>query len=277
MRFSPRLRHRVFAAAILGASILTSVGVVSALPASADTGSSSSADSETILLKGSTKASYFWDDSSGRAGDTGLPASGKPMQKGMIASPSWPLFTEGYVVYKGKKAKFFVGDRGPGVPSNNGVMIDLDAKSFADLTGGTFNPSTLGVDGVGGMGHIKVDYVVTKWGNGVGKKNHPVAFASGAWKVMDSNPAEPPKVVLADPAQPKKDREAGKPGLADAPGILMPNGGVAPAALAPKGFRDLNGSQTAPVTSGSANALAGAAGLAAVGGATFLIAGRLSR
>lgn len=277
MRFSPHLRHRVFAATILGASILTSAGVVSALPASADTGSSSSADSETILLKGSTKASYFWDDSSGRAGDTGLPASGKPMQKGMIASPSWPLFTEGYVVYKGKKAKFFVGDRGPGVPSNNGVMIDLDAKSFADLTGGTFNPSTLGVDGVGGMGHIKVDYVVTKWGNGVGKKNHPVAFASGAWKVMDSNPAEPPKVVLADPAQPKKDREAGKPGLADAPGILMPNGGVAPAALAPKGFQDLNGSQTAPVTSGSANALAGAAGLAAVGGATFLIAGRLSR
>lgn len=277
MRFSPHLRHRVFAATILGASILTSVGVVSALPASADTGSSSSADSETILLKGSTKASYFWDDSSGRAGDTGLPASGKPMQKGMIASPSWPLFTEGYVVYKGKKAKFFVGDRGPGVPSNNGVMIDLDAKSFADLTGGTFNPSTLGVDGVGGMGHIKVDYVVTKWGNGVGKKNHPVAFASGAWKVMDSNPAEPPKVVLADPAQPKEDREAGKPGLADAPGILMPNGGVAPAALAPKGFQDLNGSQTAPVTSGSANALAGAAGLAAVGGATFLIAGRLSR
>ena len=277
MRFSPHLRHRVFAATILGASILTSAGVVSALPASADTGSSSSADSETILLKGSTKASYFWDDSSGRAGDTGLPASGKPMQKGMIASPSWPLFTEGYVVYKGKKAKFFVGDRGPGVPSNNGVMIDLDAKSFADLTGGTFNPSTLGVDGVGGMGHIKVDYVVTKWGNGVGKKNHPVAFASGAWKVMDSNPAEPPKVVLADPAQPKEDREAGKPGLADAPGILMPNGGVAPAALAPKGFQDLNGSQTAPVTSGSANALAGAAGLAAVGGATFLIAGRLSR
>ncbi|MGW4420903.1 hypothetical protein [Streptosporangium sp. NPDC004631] len=277
MRFSPRLRHHVFAATILGASILTSAGVVSALPASADTGSSSSADSETILLKGSTKASYFWDDSSGRAGDTGLPASGKPMQKGMIASPSWPLFTEGYVVYKGKKAKFFVGDRGPGIPSNNGVMIDLDAKSFADLTGGTFNPSTLGVDGVGGMGHIKVDYVVTKWGNGVGKKNHPVAFASGAWKVMDSNPAEPPKVVLADPAQPKKDREADKTDLADAPGILMPNGGVAPAALAPKGFRDLSGSQTAPITSGSANALAGAAGLAAVGGATFLIAGRLSR
>lgn len=175
MRFSPRLRHHVFAATVLGASILTSAGVVSALPASADTGFSASADSETILLKGSTKASYFWDDSSGRAGDTGLPASGKPMQKGMIASPSWPLFTEGYVVYKGKKAKFFVGDRGPGIPSNNGVMIDLDAKSFADLTGGTFNSSTLGVDGVGGMGHIKVDYVVTKWGNGVGKKNHPVA------------------------------------------------------------------------------------------------------
>src|SRR5690606_2149417 len=60
---------------------------------------------ERKLLVGTTKASYFWDDGSGRQGDTGLPASGKPMQKGLFASPSWPLGTEGYVIYKGKKAK----------------------------------------------------------------------------------------------------------------------------------------------------------------------------
>ncbi|MER5418326.1 hypothetical protein [Streptosporangium roseum] len=198
MRFSLGIRkNRFLAAALLGASVLTSAGVVSALPAAAGASSTPGSESgaESVLLKGSTKASYFWDDSSGRAGDTGLPASGKPMQKGMIASPSWPLLTEGYVVYKGKKAKFFVGDRGPGVPSSSGVMIDLDAKTFADLTGGTFNSDTLGVDGNGGMGHIKVDYVITKWGNGVGKKNYPVPFSAGAWGRMDSNPATPPQVV----------------------------------------------------------------------------------
>ncbi|MET8333617.1 hypothetical protein ABZV14_06600 [Streptosporangium canum] len=197
MRLSFGIRkNRFLAATLLGASVLTSAGVVSALPAAAGASTpGSESGSESVLLKGSTKASYFWDDSSGRAGDTGLPASGKPMQKGMIASPSWPLMTEGYVVYKGKKAKFFVGDRGPGVPSSSGVMIDLDAKSFADLTGGTFNADTLGVDGNGGMGHIKVDYVITKWGNGVGKKNHPVPFSAGAWGRMDNNPATPPQVV----------------------------------------------------------------------------------
>ena len=131
-------------------------------------------DNQKVLLQGSTTASYFWDDSSGRAGDTGLPASGKPMQKGMAASPSWPLMTEGYVVYKGKKMPFFVGDRGPGAPSSTGVMLDLDAKTFAELTGGRFNSRTLRVDSNGGKGHIKVDYVITKWGKGVGKKNHPV-------------------------------------------------------------------------------------------------------
>ncbi|MEU1875901.1 hypothetical protein ABZ470_01195 [Streptosporangium sp. NPDC020072] len=207
MRFSAALRHRLLAATLLSASVLTSAGVVSALPAAADTGTGTTATSapaaaEPVLLKGSTKASYFWDDSSGRAGDTGLPASGKPMQKGMIASPSWPLFTEGYVLYNGKKAKFFVGDRGPGVPSSSGVMIDLDAKTFADLTGGSFNSDTLGVDGVDGQGHIKVEYVITKWGDGVGKKNYPVAFSSGAWKLMDHNPATPPQTALADAPRP---------------------------------------------------------------------------
>ncbi|GAA3230025.1 hypothetical protein [Nonomuraea helvata] len=158
-------------------------------------GTAAHADPNTedrVLLKGSTTASYFWDDSSGRAGDTGLPASGKPMQKGLAASPSWPLMTEGYAIYKGKKLPFFVGDRGPGAPSSSGVMLDLDAKTFAELTGGTFNSDTLGVDGIGGEGHIKVDYVITKWGKGPGKKNYPVAFSTGAWAEQDDNPAEPP-------------------------------------------------------------------------------------
>ncbi|MFC7648791.1 hypothetical protein ACFQX6_56425 [Streptosporangium lutulentum] len=115
------------------------------------------------------------------------------MQKGMIASPSWPLFTEGYLLYKGKKAPFFVGDRGPGAPSSSGIMIDIDAKTFAELTGGTFNSSTLAVENNGGLGHIDVQYVVTKWGEGVGKKGYPVAFSTGAWGRKDLNPVAPPK------------------------------------------------------------------------------------
>ncbi|SNS06789.1 hypothetical protein SAMN05216276_1003186 [Streptosporangium subroseum] len=229
MRFSlsPH-KNRLAAATLLGASILTSAGVASALPASAHcadalpasvspavagfapasldvpaglnapTSPEPKLDSDVPLLKGSTKASYFWDDASGRAGDTGLPASGKPMQKGMIASPSWPLFTEGYVIYKGKKAPFFVGDRGPGTPSSSGIMIDIDAKTFADLTGGTFNSDTLAVEGNGGLGHIDVQYVVTKWGTGVGKKNYPMAFSTGAWSRKDNNPATPPKVDVVN-------------------------------------------------------------------------------
>ncbi|SEG93136.1 hypothetical protein SAMN05444920_10844 [Nonomuraea solani] len=184
-------------------------------------GTAAHADSDTdekILLKGSTTASYFWDDSSGRAGDTGLPASGKPMQKQLAASPSWPLLTEGYVMYQGKKMPFFVGDRGPGAPSNRGIMLDLDAKTFADLTGGTFNPDTLGVDGVGGEGHIKVDYVITKWGEGVGKKNHPVAFSTGAWSERDENPAEPPKVLAEEkPSQEPAPQGGGRAVAAPAP------------------------------------------------------------
>ncbi|WP_083974628.1 hypothetical protein [Herbidospora daliensis] len=134
------------------------------------------------VLTGKTTASYFWDDSSGRAGDTGLPASGKPMQKGMAASPSWPLGTEGYVVYKGVKKPFFVGDRGPGNPSSRGVMLDLDGQTFAELTGGTFDMSTLAVKDNGGFGHIPIEYHITKWGDGIGLKAAPVPFSTGAWK-----------------------------------------------------------------------------------------------
>ncbi|KAB8195329.1 hypothetical protein FH608_013305 [Nonomuraea phyllanthi] len=184
--------------AMLTASALTALTVGStAAHADADAGSTTqkAVTAQRVMLHGSTTASYFWDDSSGRAGDTGLPAAGKPMQKGLAASPSWPLMTEGYVIYKGKKMPFFVGDRGPGDPSSRGVMLDLDAKTFAELTGGRFNPDTLGVDGVDGEGHIKIDYVITRWGDGVGKKSYPVAFSTGAWAEKDSHPIVKPVSV----------------------------------------------------------------------------------
>ncbi|GII04348.1 hypothetical protein [Planobispora takensis] len=179
--------------------LTAAMGLVLATGAGPVTGAAARAgDERQVMLKGSTTASYFWDDGSGRAGDTGLPASGKPMQKGLAASPSWPLLTEGYVLYNGRKAPFFVGDRGPGEPSDRGVMLDLDAKTFAELTGGTFNADTLNVDDNGGKGHIKVTYVITEWGPGAGRKNHPVPFSSGAYKVKDTDPAEP--VAVPDDA-----------------------------------------------------------------------------
>ena len=197
---------RIAARALTTAATLTLAGAIVAGTASADTGTGDgTGDGEQVMLKGATTASYYWDDASGRAGDTGLPASGKPMQKGLAASPSWPLLTEGYVLYKGRKAPFFVGDRGPGLPSNRGIMLDLDAKTFAELTGGTFNADTLGVDGNGGKGHIKVTYVITKWGKGVGTKNHPKPFATGAWSVKDNNPAEPVTVKAGQAAPTAQD------------------------------------------------------------------------
>ncbi|MBB2911186.1 hypothetical protein FHS43_002451 [Streptosporangium becharense] len=322
MRFSfGPYRNRLAAAVLVGASALTAAGVTSVLPASAATpvlapavpavhtapvADTPEAAGERVMLQGSTTASYFWDDSSGRAGDTGLPASGKPMQKGMAASPSWPLFTEGYVIYKGKKAKFFVGDRGPGEPSNRGIMLDLDAKTFADLTGGTFNSRTLMVNGNGGMGHIKVQYVITKWGDGVGRKNHPVAFSTGAWGRKDRNPATPPKPLVAKPA-PKKAQEpkvvaepkqavrpeaetesAAKPAAkSSTEPVAAPEAGasanVVPATgaeAAEKDARNLAGTANAAATSPSDSTGAVAvvlAGLAVVGGGAYLVTGRLRR
>ncbi|MEU7856565.1 hypothetical protein [Nonomuraea sp. NPDC049141] len=213
--------------AMLTAALVGALSIGAATAAHADSGTD-----KKVLLKGSTTASYFWDDSSGRAGDTGLPASGKPMQKRLAASPSWPLMTEGYVVYKGKKMPFFVGDRGPGVPSSSGVMLDLDAKTFADLTGGRFNSSTLGVDGNGGKGHIKVDYIITKWGNGPGKKNYPVAFSTGAYARVDHNPAKPPKIVTAQKTTPKQAPGANVPAVPVADKSVALDGAVVGAGLA---------------------------------------------
>ncbi|GII55657.1 hypothetical protein Pth03_40460 [Planotetraspora thailandica] len=134
---------------------------------------------EQVLLSGTTSGSYFWDDGSGQQGDTGVPAIGKPMQQGLFASPSWPLGTEGYIRYNGKTAKFFIGDRGPGTPSDDGVMLDIDGKTYADLVGATWDSQTLTVGS--DQGHIQVDYIVTKWGDGPGKRGTPVPFSSGAW------------------------------------------------------------------------------------------------
>jgi hypothetical protein len=184
-------RTRTTLTALLGtAAVGLSISAVATLasPVSATTAThrdggthATQATVTKALLKGSTTGSYFWDDASGRQGDTGMPAIGKPMQKGLFSSPSWPLGTEGYVFYKGKSAKFFIGDRGPGTPSEKGVMLDIDGKTFAELTGGKFDTDELTVKGNGGDGHIKVDYVVTKWGTGHGKKGTPVPFSAGAW------------------------------------------------------------------------------------------------
>jgi hypothetical protein len=128
--------------------------------------------SDSPVQHGNVKASYFWDDGSGINGDTGAPASGEPMQKGLAASPSWPLGTEGYVEYNGKKAEFFIGDRGPGDPAEGcNVLLDLDGKTFAELVGESWNDSSYTVSG--GQGHIDVKYTITEWGDGNGTEGAP--------------------------------------------------------------------------------------------------------
>ncbi|WP_307801809.1 hypothetical protein [Actinomadura violacea] len=124
------------------------------------------------ILSGSTTASYFWDDGSGINGDTGAPASGKPMQKGMFASPSWPMNTKVKVTYKGRSITGFVGDRGPGAPSHNGVMLDLDTYTFRYLLDGG-KPSSK-YDAGTGEGHLQdVKWEVLSWGSGAGTKGDP--------------------------------------------------------------------------------------------------------
>ncbi|GAA2640094.1 hypothetical protein SMC26_44020 [Actinomadura fulvescens] len=127
------------------------------------------------LYTGKTTASYFWDDGSGVNGDTGAPAGGKPMQKGLFASPSWPLHTKVKVSYNGRSVVGFVGDRGPGEPSHRGVMLDLDTYTFRYLLDGKkpadkYNAGT-------GEGHLKgLKYEVLEWGDGAGTKGAPQPF-----------------------------------------------------------------------------------------------------
>jgi hypothetical protein len=124
------------------------------------------------ILSGSTTASYFWDDGSGINGDTGAPASGKPMQKGMFASPSWPMNTKVKVTYKGRSVTGFIGDRGPGAPSHDGVMLDLDTYTFRYLLDGGKPDSKY--DAGTGEGHLQdVKWEVLSWGSGAGTKGDP--------------------------------------------------------------------------------------------------------
>ncbi|MGH3241330.1 MAG: hypothetical protein ACRDNL_13200 [Spirillospora sp.] len=130
-----------------------------------------------VLLSGKTTASYFWDDGSGVNGDTGAPAGGKPMQKGLFASPSWPMHTKVKVSYKGRSFTGFVGDRGPGRPSHKGVMLDLDTYTFRYLLDGGKPKSKYNAGG--GEGHLKgIKWEVLKWGSGAGKKGAPRPFGS---------------------------------------------------------------------------------------------------
>ncbi|MFD0684475.1 hypothetical protein [Actinomadura fibrosa] len=124
------------------------------------------------LVAGTTTGSYFWDDGSGVNGDTGAPAGGKPMQKGLFASPSWPMHTKVKVSYNGRSVTGFVGDRGPGEPSHRGVMLDLDTYTFRYLLDGKKPASkyNTGSD----AGHIKgIKYEVLSWGKGAGKHGAP--------------------------------------------------------------------------------------------------------
>ncbi|MFI0356792.1 hypothetical protein [Actinomadura sp. 9N407] len=130
-----------------------------------------------VLVSGKTTASYFWDDGSGVNGDTGAPAGGKPMQKGLFASPSWPMHTKVKVSANGRSITGFVGDRGPGDPSHKGVMLDLDTYTFRYLLDGDkpkskYNAGT-------GEGHIKgLKYEVLEWGKGKGERGKPQPFGS---------------------------------------------------------------------------------------------------
>ncbi|GHC89061.1 hypothetical protein GCM10007079_34630 [Nocardiopsis terrae] len=130
---------------------------------------------ETPIQHGEVTATYFWDDGSGINGDTGAPAGGEPMQKGLFSSPSWPLGTEGYIVHEGEQYDFFIGDRGPGVPSHDcDVLLDIDGKTFADMMGESFDEQTLVVSG--GNGHAEVEYYITEWGDGHGTEGAPHPF-----------------------------------------------------------------------------------------------------
>jgi hypothetical protein len=132
---------------------------------------------QKVLLSGKTTMSYFWDDGSGLRGDTGAPASGKPMQKRMFASPSWPMLTKVKVSYKGRSVTGFVGDRGPGEPSHRGVMLDLDTHTFRYLYDGKKPDSDY--DAGVSAGHLKgAKYEVLKWGKGPGEKGKPQPLGS---------------------------------------------------------------------------------------------------
>ncbi|MBB6121528.1 hypothetical protein [Nocardiopsis algeriensis] len=165
---------------------------------------------DTPIQYGKVTATYFWDDGSGINGDTGAPASGEPMQKGLFSSPSWPLGTEGYVVHEGKKAEFFIGDRGPGVPSHDcDVLLDMDGKTFAELTGETWNDTNYTVSG--GNGHLyDVEYYITEWGDGAGTEGAPHPFMQPENKCENAVSPIPEEALDTSQADEKEDKKDDK-------------------------------------------------------------------
>lgn len=108
-------------------------------------------DSDAVY-EGATTASWFHDEQT---------ATGEPMRAGLFASPSWPLGTEVRVCNDdGECVDGFIGDRGPGVPSSEGVMLDLDPETMETLEG---------VE----AGRIPVTYEVLEWGSGPGEPGEP--------------------------------------------------------------------------------------------------------
>ncbi|MDE3720161.1 hypothetical protein PWG71_02095 [Nocardiopsis sp. N85] len=162
---------------------------------------------DTPIQYGKVTATYFWDDGSGINGDTGAPASGEPMQKGLFSSPSWPLGTEGYVVYEGQKAEFFIGDRGPGVPSHDcDVLLDMDGKTFAELTGESWNDQSYTVSG--GNGHLyDVEYFITEWGDGNGTEGAPHPFQQPGNTCDDAVSPIPEEVLQKKEDEEKAEKE----------------------------------------------------------------------
>ncbi|XKK37967.1 hypothetical protein HFP72_25415 [Nocardiopsis sp. ARC36] len=155
---------------------------------------------ETPIQHGEVTATYFWDDGSGINGDTGAPAGGEPMQKGLFSSPSWPLGTEGYIVYEGEEYEFFIGDRGPGEPSADcDVLLDIDGKTFADMMGTSFDENTLTVGG--GNGHAEVEYYITEWGDGNGTEGAPHPFQEPGNKCEDAVSPLPEEKTEEEPKE----------------------------------------------------------------------------
>ncbi|MFE3457373.1 hypothetical protein ACFXKD_07480 [Nocardiopsis aegyptia] len=155
---------------------------------------------DTPIQYGEVTATYFWDDGSGINGDTGAPASGEPMQEGLFSSPSWPLGTEGYIVYEGEEYEFFIGDRGPGEPSHDcDVLLDIDGKTFAKMMGTEFDESSLTVGG--GNGHAEVEYYITEWGDGAGTEGAPHPF------MQEGNSCEDAVSPIPEEAQAEEEQD----------------------------------------------------------------------
>ncbi|WP_017605177.1 hypothetical protein [Nocardiopsis alkaliphila] len=160
---------------------------------------------DTPIQYGEVTATYFWDDGSGINGDTGMPAGGEPMQKGLFSSPSWPLGTEGYIVHEGEQYDFFIGDRGPGVPSHDcDVLLDIDGKTFADMMGESWNDETYVVSG--GNGHAEVEYFITEWGDGNGTEGAPHPFQQPGNK-CENAVGEIPEEHLPEVKKEKEEKE----------------------------------------------------------------------